>query len=915
MSPTNMNLFQGTRFLLLQEADTAESDLAEWRRLVASQGGSSHLAAASDARAIAQNDIDHIISQNSNFAAADEAADRMIPVTTAQWLADSADAGQKRNYRLYSPSPLPFMDKVVVCVADNIAEADREAIYTCVRAFGGQYLDALSRYTTHLVATDLSNGKSLVAASVRREEHDIQIVLPQWVYDSMREQRRLPEAPYLVAGMLERRGEKKEERKDTETDESNESEKSENEPNEHEKSEESEKSEKSENETEKTQRNESGQALALRGKTIGVGENWLSPPLQAAVEALIVRCGGALAPSDQADIVLSRHRSTRAAPRAQSASLLWLFDVARRRKYCAPKNLLHVPAPAQKIPEFARLRISVTGYSGDARHYLAQLLSGMGAEFTKTLDSRNDFLVCARAAGAKFHAAQNRWKVRVVNHLWVEECYAAWRYLEPARARYTKIGAGILGRKEKEKEENEEEKEEEKEEEEEQNEKATEEEENGSASLVVAVEANTAGESDEMQINTAKSDTPVVSEKAESDKESEEPIAISGHPDMSDHADKSNQLDHADKSDQLDHADKSDQLDHANKSDHSATQDLSVSQASISPAQRIIDVPSQSSPVRASRSAKQKASAKLHTDMEDLNQYTSMAKSVRKMRTYMEELEQSAKRRTASPEPPSKKVKTEKPKAEAKTKAEAKPKAEAKTKEPKKTSDVHVVAVMTGCEQDLSLARADIVRLAHAGISIVNDYSPKKHIDTIIAPRVLRTEKFLKSLSKARRIVHPSYVADVLKRLSAVELSWHDLSKEFNIDDYALDKVVSVKQINIELGFVGKENALQRLLRHENGLVFAGVSLNLSVNLNGGPDLIASILKEHGLVDFRAVKLNSPQKNWVQNADGATIVVAHKTKDKKFLSRIDNVMVVDWDWCVQSIFHGHMEDLKAFALK
>ena len=77
-----MNLFQGTRFLLLQEADTAESDLAEWRRLVASQGGSSHLAAASDARAIAQNDIDHIISQNSNFAAADEAADRMIPVTT-----------------------------------------------------------------------------------------------------------------------------------------------------------------------------------------------------------------------------------------------------------------------------------------------------------------------------------------------------------------------------------------------------------------------------------------------------------------------------------------------------------------------------------------------------------------------------------------------------------------------------------------------------------------------------------------------------------------------------------------------------------------------------------------------------------------------------------------------------------------
>ena len=911
MSPTTMNLFQGTRFLLLQEADTAESDLAEWRRLVASQGGSSHLAAASDARAIAQNDIDHIISQNSNFAAADEAADRMIPVTTAQWLADSADAGQKRNYRLYSPSPLPFMDKVVVCVADNIAEADREAIYTCVRAFGGQYLDALSRYTTHLVATDLSNGKSLVAASVRREEHEIQIVLPQWVYDCMREQRRLPEAPYLVAQMLERGEKKKEERKETETDESNEPEKSENEPNE------PQKSEKSENETEKTQRSQSGPALALRGKTIGVGENWLSPPLQAAVEALIVRCGGALAPPDQADIVLSRHRSTReaprAAPRAQPASLLWLFDVARRGKYCAPQNLLHVPAPAQKIPEFARLRISVTGYSGDARHYLAQLLSGMGAEFTKTLDSRNDFLVCARAAGAKFHAAQNRWKVRVVNHLWVEECYAAWRYLEPARARYTKIGAGVLGRGRERKEEREEE-EEEKEEEEEQNEKATEEEENGLASLVVAVEANKAGESDEMQINTAKSDTPVVSEKAESDKIPEEPIAISGHPDMSDHGDKS---------DQLDHADKSDQLDHANKSDRSDTQDLSVSQASISPAQRIIDVPSQLSPIRASRSAKQKASAKLHTDMEDLNQYTSMAKSVRKMRTYMEELEQSAKRptaspeqsakrRTASPEPPLKKAKTEKPKA---PKAEAKTKTEAKTKEPKKTLDVHVVAVMTGCEQDLLLARADIVRLAHAGISIVNDYSPKKHIDTIIAPRVLRTEKFLKSLSKARRIVHPLYVADVLKRLSALELSWHDLSKEFNIDDYALDKVVSVKQINIELGFVGKENALQRLLRHENGLVFAGVSLNLSVNLNGGPDLIASILKEHGLVDFRAVKLNSPQKNWVQNADGATIVVAHKTKDKKFLSRIDNVMVVDWDWCVQSIFHGHMEDLKAFALK
>lgn len=865
-------LFQGTRFLVVKAPNTPENSIKTLKTLISENGGSAIVAPASDADVLTKHEIHHILTADSNFAAATTASRLMIPTTSPEWAEESVEAKQKRNYRLYAPNPLPLMDKVVLCIADNIPSADRDAMYSAVREFGGQYLDALSRYTTHLVAEDLSNNKSLVASSIHRPDVEIKIVLPQWVGECMRRGYKVDETPYLLSDpVVLQTGQPNHDGEET---------------------------------------GESVKSTALAGKKILLGSSYpISDYLRSSLDCLISRCGGEVVSefSPSVDVFVCKYRSGDEYDKCRSAgieaaSLLWIFYVAVHG-FVLPSesNLLHSPAPPQPLSKFQGLRISVTGYSGDARFYLAQLISLLGAEFTKTLDSNNDYLVCAKSAGDKYNAVKKRWpKVAVVNHLWVEECFSEWSFLDPSQKRYAEIGPSIplgLTRLTKTAEKSD-----------------------------TAVREDDTGEDESHGDKTHEDKTHEVEShetKTHKDKSREHKTLdddsreyetskaiLQSRPETQNDTQESNSQESQQFHDITDHQ-VSDQASATATALLVENGQLVQSSSEKPETVEMVDVTevSLSPPVgRSSRSAKQKASAKLHSDMEDLNKYTSMSKSVRKMRTFMEELEQATptkKRPLQSVEERNKKHKLEQEHENRK-----------KEKKDLKKEQAHLVAIVTGCEQELTLHRADIVKLARIGISIVSDYNPKKVIDTIIAPRVLRTEKFLKSLSKASRIVHPTFLLDVLTRLRSAELSWNEISKEFNIDNYALDKVVSVKQINDELGVSGKSSGLQRLLAHENGLVFAGVRLNLSVNVNGGLELIASILEAHGLRECKQIKLSSatPKDKMLENGDGKTIVVAHKTKDKKVLSQISGFTAVDWDWCVKSIFNGQLQEYGKYAL-
>ena len=176
-------------------------NVAEIERLIASNGGSVVTAELNhDLNLLQKYRVEHVLSHTADFSTAAVAAERLVPVTTVQWLVDSCREQQKKNYGLYFPAPAPPLAGVVLCAANNLPQGDKDAIYTAVRLFGGQYLDSLSRYTTHLVAVDRVNSKAVVAAHLRQKQGlFIKVVHLAWFAECLRQQRRVDEEPYLLS--------------------------------------------------------------------------------------------------------------------------------------------------------------------------------------------------------------------------------------------------------------------------------------------------------------------------------------------------------------------------------------------------------------------------------------------------------------------------------------------------------------------------------------------------------------------------------------------------------------------------------------------------------------------------------------------------------------------------------------------
>lgn len=878
-------MFQGSAFLVVVSEEFTEEEVNDTVSMLEQNNAKVFIKEEHDnevnylgTEAVSNTPIDHIICKTVEFIEYNLAQISMIPITTPEWVFDSVSRAKISNPKVYSPDPKLFLKDTFVCVADNLPVGDKEAIYGGVRAFGGQYLDDLTRYTTHLIAMDMNNDKSVIATSAinttqdNGDKIDIKIVLPHWIDDCLKMGKKLDEEPYMLPSpsLLNRTLGAIDSPVITDDD---------------------------------ILPINSSKSSFLDNKLFYISPDYnISDRLTNAIGALIKKHGGKVTTQFNpkvVDIYIGQYRagepyiSSCKSNRIIVGNLQWLYSIIVTNKWKLPinSNLLHYPIPPTPIPEFQKLKISVTNYSGDARFYLSKLITILGGTFTKTLTRDNDFLVAAKPEGKKYEAANVKWKsedgnnIKIVNHLWLEECFANWKLIEYERPQFQFLGNNA----------------------------------NGVEKLLCKTKLNQNVLENWYNLDNMESEKENVADSMSED-ESTQPKNRHTKTNTTNKSPLTNDsITDENIEEKEEEEEEEDKQQHIKaKEDESIKSANAKVKASALPSEigkEVDDKALPETPIigRSGRSAKQKAVNKLHLDMNDLNDYQQMSKSSRKMKSYMEELEKStsAKRKAESVNKDTDTIDT--PVKSKKRKLES----------PRPDSSNKIVAIITGCENEITLTRQDTQHLNHIGIKVLSDYSTKQGINTLIAPRILRTAKFLRSLSQVDKIIHPNYLIDILKKLnSSQEIDEEQLSKEFSISDYSLDKVISVKTINQELGVTNaKENGLANLLNTTNrGIIFQDLKINLSNNLVGGIQVISEILESHGLSGAKSIKslTAANTKTLLTNDDGKIIMVAHKSKDAKliasFKKNVQNGVIVEWDWCVKSIFKMKLEDFDSYQL-
>ncbi|KAI8358399.1 hypothetical protein BD560DRAFT_196236 [Blakeslea trispora] len=123
------------------------------------------------------------------------------------------------------------------------------------------------------------------------------------------------------------------------------------------------------------------------------------------------------------------------------ASFWWLSNTLARSYCCSPlDSLLDYPVPKVGISDMKNCVMCVTGFKGVARVFINTLIVAAGARYSPELNSDTTHLICGGGLGRKYQQLTRYPQVVLVNHLWLEECYAQWRRLDPfSDRRYTYI--------------------------------------------------------------------------------------------------------------------------------------------------------------------------------------------------------------------------------------------------------------------------------------------------------------------------------------------------------------------------------------------------------------------------------------------------------------------------------------------
>jgi len=180
-----------------------------------------------------------------------------------------------------------------------------------------------------------------------------------------------------------------------------------------------------------------------RKKVMLADDLCLNKRLKGVIAELVEGNGGTLATNvDDTDIYVCNYRKGDDYVKASQANkdvgnLSWLYYMITHDTWTNPfRRMMHYPRPPYGIGGFEGYKISISSYTGEARVYLENLIRALGADFTKIFKQDNTHLITAHKNSEKCEAAEE-WGVHVVNHLWLEESYAACTEQSLTKQRYT----------------------------------------------------------------------------------------------------------------------------------------------------------------------------------------------------------------------------------------------------------------------------------------------------------------------------------------------------------------------------------------------------------------------------------------------------------------------------------------------
>ncbi|CCF56723.1 hypothetical protein KAFR_0B04270 [Kazachstania africana CBS 2517] len=213
-------------------------------------------------------------------------------------------------------------------------------------------------------------------------------------------------------------------------------------------------------------------------------------------------------------------------------------------------------------------------------------------------------------------------------------------------------------------------------------------------------------------------------------------------------------------------------------------------------------------------------------------------------------------------------------------------------------------AVSTNCLENLK--ELDIKVLDVLGIKIFSNIDDTHNLNAIIAPKRLRTIKFLKSLSfnSLDYAITPGFINEILKSVYNTKNTTFDTLKIAH-DKYAIPDMTS---------HVLETTKLSTKV-FERGYLS---NINIFHDIPGGAETIASILKSHGIKKVTVLPsnfgLDDLALNEIRDSDTNVprcVIVSHKASQVSRFKRLVstkgnregfNALIVEWNWCVNCIF-------------